>query len=439
MNTVQIDSSEIPLDRTQSHAVQEINSGSLDSFVGTTSWSPLQKTLHNTFKQVHNDPDFRAKVQESHSKELIKPETRKFLEEELGMLCETISRIKRDFENVTGPGIVTRFDANKFHKLNPDGSLGDELIEPLLPQWKEFRATFESLLKKSKQTADGYREVVLEMASTPAEMDDAVKEIGGFVTAKIEDLSKNGEDLSSDFDRLRSEIRGFKTILSLALKDAGSKIDDDIQMANAKIEEIQEGIRKFQTTATVGWVILSGDVCLGAGIGTAIGFGICSLAPLTWTIAAETALFGIAGISTGSVGEVKKLQLKSELTEWRDKLTRLDETNKEVQALRVLFKRAEDQIEDLADNINTISRIWSIVRAEPPVSLINTCLIASLLFRVDANLLKNAIKSCSTAKPKAGLIRQVKITQNLYATLEASLETYATKMGEIEGRKAQLR
>ncbi|KAK7472034.1 hypothetical protein VKT23_000145 [Stygiomarasmius scandens] len=389
MSEINID----PINDTQRSVFEAFNTNSLDKFKISADLTPLQGDVVDSLNKVLQNPELHKKFNNQFTKELNKSETREFLDREINALTGTILRTKQNFEKVSNT--LVKFDDFRTSK-------GDS-AEPLRPKWQIYQKTFNDLMSKSREAAkEGvyyakrYRQVILDIATDPKLKEDARVELDGFIE-DIEKLQTGSDDLSHQFDHLRSEISSFKAVMDT--KD--------------KIERIESELTKWGTTATIGWLSLGVGATLGVGIAAAVGLGLAAMTPVGWAIAAVAALFAVGGIAGGVVGKIKQKELNKQLVELRQKLMELNSKKDELDQLQVLFDVAYGEINDICNSIGVIARIWSI-------------------FSLDASLLKKALADCKTARTDAGLIRQVKMTQKQYEALEANLETYGTKMAEVE-------
>ncbi|KAJ6576499.1 hypothetical protein DFH09DRAFT_362016 [Mycena vulgaris] len=354
------------------------------------------------------------------AKEMNKPETRQKLDKDLAELTDTVFRIKQDFENVSHT--LFRFDAQKLRKTKKDGSSGGDPIEPLQPKWRKFQDTFNQLLQTSQKTAQHgvyhakrYRQVILQLAkdgSSDQSKEDTIIEIEGFIEdIMIGKLYDDGDRLKIGFDSLRSEISGFKTVMNMAISDASENVDQDMKEVEAKIKGVQAELAWHQCLATAGWIVMGGGaVCIP------VVLGLAATTPVGWSLAACATLV-VGGFVAGALGEYLKIRSNNQV----DELNKTLDDPKEIQALKILFTEAEaeaegqppGQVTKICHSINTIAQIWSV-------------------FTLDAKTLKSALQGCTNSRTKAGLDRQIEMAQGVYAALEASLETYATKMAEVE-------
>ncbi|KAJ7728707.1 hypothetical protein DFH07DRAFT_945730 [Mycena maculata] len=397
--------------RTEESPTPFVPSG-INHVATATDWSLLEKGLINALEDIRQNPELMESFANGFAREINEPDTRRLCEAELGMLTTKVFRTKRNFEEVSRT--LARFDAQMFQKRKQDGLADGDRIGALQPQWKKLQDKFNEVLKKSQTTAEKafyqvkrYRQVILELANDPESKEDAIAELEGFIE-DIERLHSNSDGFRADLDGLRSEISSFKAVMSMAMKDASANVDQGSKELKAKIEQVQDDLANSRTLATVGW---GGGVFAAA----AVGLGMMAMTPLGWVLAAIAAAAVVGGLVVGGKHEFQKYRLKNQLNDLRKSLADTSTQKKEIALLEVLFTRADWQINDICNCINNIAHIWS-------------------LFTLDANTLKSALQDAKNARTKAGLVRQIKMAQDVCVALEANLETYATKMAEVEAK-----
>ncbi|KIK58551.1 hypothetical protein GYMLUDRAFT_60600 [Collybiopsis luxurians FD-317 M1] len=418
----------IPINNIQSKVLKGISNSGLKQFLTTTQWSFPQKDAMYTFEKVCLDPTLAEAFQEKFSQELKKNETREFMDQELEALTETVLRIKQDFEQVSGN--LLRLDERNI-KNKQAGWSGVNRMMPPIPlhqEWKKFQKeqqkrpfirSYVRLIVLTKSFTSltyrkGYRKVILEMAANSSiSKDDVLTELHDFIEV-IERLRSEGAQLSDNFDGLRSEIGNFKSLMQITIGDSIENDDPEIQDVEGKIQGVQAELAKYQAMATAGWVSLGKAVTTGAGIGMATGLGLAAMTPVGYILAViEAAHAALGGLISGIVNEVKKKKFQYQLSQLHKRLDILKNQQKDINALKTLFAKTEGQVTDICNSINTIARIWAILKLE-------------------ANTLKSALDDSTIARTKPGLIAQIKLAQAQCEVLEAHLQTYATKMATVD-------
>ena len=71
------------------------------------------------------------------------------------------------------------------------------------------------------------------------------------MTQDIEKLQTGSDDLSHQFDHLRSEISSFKAVMDVELRNVSENTEQEIAQTKDKIERIESELTKWGTTVQI--------------------------------------------------------------------------------------------------------------------------------------------------------------------------------------------
>ncbi|KAF9059148.1 hypothetical protein BDP27DRAFT_1502459 [Rhodocollybia butyracea] len=372
---------------------------------------------------LRDDPLLKETFETKYS-EKLKEVTMQTMEDDLSQISDILVGIQKEFTNVSGT--LRRFDRGGYRKKKADGSSGGESIRPLETEWAAFRTRFDQLLASSRETANNasaqathYETVILKLVMNAGEKDDKkdiLTELDDFIKG-VREFEEASKTFGTEIDDLRNEIKLFEVDMDIAINDATAENQQEIEEVKNCIKNVETEIGRYQTTATVGWISLGvgavTGVATGAVVGGGVALGLLAMTPVGWVVAGGVAIAAgiafIGGIVAGIIGEIKKAKSESERVELNKQLKALEAKKKELETLKVLFTKAEGEIDELYEHLGVVISIWRI-------------------FDNEAVKLKTSLKKIQTTESYAVLRQTVLNAQAEFEILRQHLDKYATQV-----------